>query len=218
MKALLVLLVLASGCLIRSDDSSVKKTFDANQESPPSFKNCVDAIGGTKKHPTTGVVEGRFHGCRIYFGHKHTATHQSMLRNQALKVTDNPYGDIDRVQRLMDINKITCEKSKQRQTPYAELIFKFPLNKEASHADYKEVKLRCSLNYDVDEDRSVVSIGFNKDDDTLIFDMRFGTIESGIYHFLDTDSNGVIKKHSKVKGAGGKWEVIFDDYKLQAAE
>ena len=216
MKILLLSLVFASGCIIRSDDSNVKITFDPTQESPKSFENCISSISSYEQHPTTGVTEGNFHGCRIYFGHKHVHTNTSMLRSEALKATDNPYGSIDRVQRLMDLNKITCEKgTEKREANYAELIFKFPVN-NIGHENYKEIKIRCPLRYDVGEYSSTISIGFNNDSDTLIFDMKFGETANGIYHFLDTDSNGVIKKHAKVKGAGGEWEFILDDYKLKA--
>lgn len=61
----------------------------------------------------------------------------------------------------------------------------------------------------------VINLAIDEENKSLHFDMKFGNTSSATYHFLDTDSNGVIRKHVKVRGIGGKEEVILDNYKLQ---
>ena len=190
----------------------MKVKFDPKEEVPMSFTNCVDAIGNYKLEQASNVGMSKFHACHIYFGYHHSDGNPSKLRGQALDVQNpNPYGNIATVKKLMNINRITCENGEQRAS-YAELIFKFPLS-NVGHKDYEEVKLKCHLNYKINDEVIFVSLGSGVNN-TLAIDMRFGDTDTGTYHFLDTDSNGVIKKHVKVRGSGGNEEVILDNYQL----
>lgn len=214
-------LVLLAGCLIQTESSNVSVSLDHDDETPTSFEDCRDAIGGLAGNKVNFAARGHFHGCRITFGISHHPKGKSMLRGKAYLGSSyvNLKGNLLPVAKIMDLNQITCEKLPQQQTPYTTLRFKFPTG-NTGHADYKHVDINCPF-VDKEDDKVKVNIDlvYHSIDKTLLLDVLFGDFpDSGTYHFFDTDKSGVIKKHVKVLGSKGKEITILDDYKLQGTD
>ena len=122
------------------------------------------------------------------------------------------HGRANDVQNFMDLYRITCEKIEHEKEGYTLLHFKFPTN-DIGHKDYTHANLKCDHEGEKSKTRLNLSFYTNSihipprktKEQSLHFDMQFGTdAETATYHFLDTDADGVIKKHVKIHGHRGK--------------
>ena len=221
MKAWLVAvgMLFLAGCLVQGERSKAKIDLDPATEIPTHYEDCredIDDYGHFTEHnPLAGVRlgSGSLRKCEIIFGYSHSANKPSFLRAEAVGKRSDGDGDLAPVQQFMDATGITCVTSPEKIT------FQFPI-KNVGHKDYKEVEVRCPASSE--EESVVIEVVFNKDSSSINFDIRFANHHdrgsTTIYHLIDTDDNGVIKKHVKITGKGGKKEVILDGYKLQKAK
>lgn len=130
--------LLVSGCLLQKE-SGVKVDFDARNETPTSFSDCVKSVGGVKHFNKSNykTVLADFYTCRIHFGFQHTDKQPSYMRSEAAEGSNNEAfrfsrRSYDSIAKFMDLNRITCEKTEQQETDYALLRFKFP-TKDVGH-------------------------------------------------------------------------------------
>ena len=220
MQALLLTLTVlfVSGCLIGSENSRAKVDFDIQEpEAPPtSFAAC---FANTKKeHHSTlrKIKEFSFHTCKILIGHTNSKGYPQIRAIEAKKYdkyrtyrSDDGY---EGVQKFMDLNHITCKKIKEEGKDYEVLRFKFPTN-NVGHADYGHANLKCPHG---SETKTWLNLTYYEASNTLLFDMQFGKDKkTATYHYLTTDSDGVIKRHVKVFGQQGQKTVVLDNYQLQ---
>ena len=229
MKILLtaVLVLLVSSCLIREERSGTKISFDADGETPTSFEDCLNII--EKADDKSELLRMKFHACTINLGIYPAPSPLRLAANgKSYQTTPNKWLS-STLEKFMDINSISCEKIETKDKSNATLRFKFP-TKDVGHQDYKHVDIKCPMEK---KSRVVVNLSIftGKDlglsvltekssmifkNSRLHFDLQFGkNVDSATYHFFNTNKDGVIEKHVKVRGRKGKEEVILKDYVLQ---
>lgn len=242
MQVLLFLLaiVFVSSCLVQNNKSRTKTIIE--EEPLKSFDNCIANMHSKKDFfvgPSTDrdlrVLELRLHSCIIYIGHRQDNTnsflrHMSQLRNmdEIYFHAHNPGSRVSKyngnylmVKKFMDINRITCEKFVHKEDGYDILRFKFP-TKDIGHEDYRHVKVECHKKAKTPKYTKYTRINISlknpqSTSPTMSFDMAFNEESrayNALYHFLDTDRDGVIKRHVKVRGQTDKERAILDNYEL----
>ena len=198
MKILLTvaIVLLVSGCLIRGERSGTKVVFDADGETPTSFKDCLDVV--EKADDESELLLMKFHACTVNLG-IYPAPSPLRLAADGKSYQTTPDKWISGVlEKFMDINSISCEKVESKDDANAILRFRFP-TKDVGHQDYKHVDVNCPR----EKKSSVVvnlSVFTGKDlilpvltenssvifkDSSLHFDLQFGeNINSATYHFF----------------------------------
>ncbi len=218
MKILLAatLVLLVSGCLVRGDKSKAKVALDADEETPTAFQDCFDVMEAVDS--SSELLQMKFKSCIINFGiYPAPSPLRLAAAGKSYQKTPTHYGS-KAVKKFMDISGISCEEVESMGN--TTLRFTFPRKDDVGHQDYEHVDVKCPQ---AENPRVIVNLSVSRKKDLVIFekdllhfDLQFGeNIDSATYHLFDTDSDGVIKKHVKVRGRDGKEEVILDNYELQ---
>ena len=237
MQVLLMTLIatLVSSCIVRDNTSRAK--IDLDDTILSSFDDCIANMHDIKfyypvKFPDNGrgndakLQEASLNSCLIHIGHRQDDT-TSFLRHASQtgasfntmsggsEVVSVYNGDYYQVKNFMDVNHITCEKIEHKNDEYDILRFKFP-TKDVSHEDYNHLNIKCYKIDGMPRTRINLSLKHTYTNPTMSFDTSFNknSTFNTLYNFFDTDRDGVIKKHMRVRGREGLEKTLLDNYKL----
>ena len=234
---LIVVLMVMSGCLIQGNSNNRPQiNLDEHDIFATSFADCSDALGGWEvidiihnNHDDSVPIKNKydFENCSIYVGFSRKSylgrLASSNLNMENLKLLDaKDYAGSDAVKNFMDLNSVTCNARNDTDNQ-KKIRFKFPIKnkhgKKIGHKNYQYIDFTCRLAHSVRKrNNNYIGLSVDRTKKSLHFDVMVGRQYYGgiaTYHFFDTDSDGIIKRHTRIRGQQAAPEIILDNYKLQ---
>lgn len=216
-------LVLMSGCLIRNEGESQDKTAT----NLSSFDACGKSLGNWNRGKIykPGTKIAKLDKCKVIIGYRSKDFLRLFVKSNQTSfrklLTNADAVGWRYVKKFMDFNRITCYYKGNNS-----LMFDFPvINKKGEnigHQAHEQLDIPCNsegigveiaISVDSEDMQSLHFDAIMYNMDTAVYDRGIlNTVQAATYSFIDTDSDGVIKRHVQLHDTE---RVILDNYKVQ---